>query len=112
MNTFSGVYVLKNLNQNKNYVGQSVDVIKRVSSHFSGRGNGDVYADYKYGNSFEIILIPFQQPYKSLNALEREMIRQFNADKGYNKTKGNIGWYTSIIFIFAVFYNSRCLKNL
>lgn len=89
--TFSGVYVLKNLTLNKNYVGQSVDVHKRVASHFMGRGNGDVYADYKYGNKFEIILIPFQEPWKSLNSMERDMIDYYNAERGYNKTKGNRG---------------------
>lgn len=89
--TFSGVYILKNLTLNKNYVGQSVDVYQRVAAHFMGRGNGDVYADYKYGNEFEIILVPLQQPWSSLNSMERYMIDRFNAKKGYNKTKGNRG---------------------
>lgn len=90
-NSFNGVYVLINKKTGYHYVGQSVNVISRVSSHFSGRGNGDVYADYKYGCPFEIILIPLQEPFDTLNELEREMIRYYRADKEYNKTKGNRG---------------------
>ena len=90
-NRFAGVYVLINKTSGLHYVGQSVDVFSRVNSHFSGRGNGDVYADYKYGCPFEVILIPLQRPYESLNELEREMIRYYGADKEYNKTKGNRG---------------------
>lgn len=89
--TFEGVYVLHNIDTEQNYVGQSVDVFKRVSSHFMGRGNGDVYADYKYGNQFKITLFPLQSPFNSLNSMERTMIRYYDANYGYNKTKGNIG---------------------
>lgn len=88
---FAGVYVLINKKNNYHYVGQSVDVISRVSSHFQGRGNGDVYADFKYGCPFEVILIPLQEPFNTLNELEREMIRYYGADRQYNKTKGNRG---------------------
>lgn len=33
-------------------MGQGKAVLDRVNHHFSGRGNGDVYADYKYGDFF------------------------------------------------------------
>lgn len=34
---------------NEVYVGQSVNMYKRVYNHLTGHGNGDVYADVKYG---------------------------------------------------------------
>ena len=84
----SGVYVLFNKSSSMYYVGQSVNLLKRVNNHFTGKGNGDVYADYKYGSEFEITLIPCSQ--QDLNKIERHYIEIFNAyGKGYNKNKGN-----------------------
>lgn len=90
---FSGVYILLNQTKNMYYVGQGVKVFQRVNNHFTGHGNGDVYADYKYGDQFTIKLIKLEgSGFSSLNELEREMIRYYNAfSKGYNKTRGNRG---------------------
>lgn len=69
---FPGVYVLHNKTKNLCYVGQGTQVFNRVNSHLTGKGNGDVYADYKYGDEFSIRIIPFQgSGYDSINALER-----------------------------------------
>ncbi len=57
-NDFEGAYVLHNLNNDFYYVGQSINVVHRVKQHFTGKGNGDVYADFKYNNEFEIIFVP------------------------------------------------------
>lgn len=47
----TGMYILHNKTNDRYYVGQSENVLKRVNQHFSGSGgNADVYADYKYGN--------------------------------------------------------------
>ena len=75
------------------YVGQGKDVLKRINAHFMGRGNGDVYADFKYGNHFTIKMIPLEKSeYRTLNELERNTIYAYNAyTKGYNKTRGNRG---------------------
>jgi len=88
---FEGVYVLYNSTKNKYYVGQGKRILDRVNMHFTGKGNGDVYADYKYGDSFTIKMIGLDHSgYKSLNALERDTIEVFNARAtGYNKTNGN-----------------------
>lgn len=88
---FEGVYVLYNSTKNKYYVGQGKRILDRVNMHFTGKGNGDVYADYKYGDNFTIKMIGLKHSgYKSLNALERDTIEVFNAQAtGYNKTKGN-----------------------
>lgn len=65
----------------------------RVNAHFTGRGNGDVYADYKYGDPFEISMIALENSgFCTLNELERNVIRRYNAfSNGYNKTRGNRG---------------------
>ena len=89
--SFKGVYVLHNKSKHKYYVGQAVNVAGRVTSHFTGKGNGDVYADWKYGNKFTIMMIPLKgSGKKDLNELERCAIKKYHAySKGYNKTQGN-----------------------
>ena len=67
------------------------EVLNRVNSHFTGKGNGDVYADYKYGDYFTIKMIALDKSgYTSLNELERNTIMTYDAfASGYNKTRGN-----------------------
>lgn len=88
---FTGIYVIHNKTKDKYYVGQSVRVVGRVRQHLMGRGNGDVYADYKYGDKFEINLVSLRESgYDSLDALERDTIKAYGAyTKGYNRTRGN-----------------------
>ncbi len=88
---FVGVYVLYNETKNLYYVGQAKKVLQRVNAHFTGHGNGDVYADYKYGDSFKIRTISLvNSGYTSLDRLEKETIASYDAySKGYNKTRGN-----------------------
>ena len=88
---FAGVYILLNKSKNMYYVGQGKQVLDRVNSHFTGKGNGDVYADYKYGDSFTIKMISLENSgFPSLNDLERNTIKTYNAyATGYNKTRGN-----------------------
>lgn len=88
---FAGVYILFNKKKNKYYVGQGERVLQRVNSHFTGKGNGDVYADYKYGDPFTIRMIALKgSGFRTLNELERNTIKTYDAfSKGYNKTRGN-----------------------
>lgn len=92
-NDFAGVYILYNHTKNMYYVGQGKKVFQRVNSHFTGHGNGDVYADYKYGDKFTIKMIALANSgFGTLNELERNAITTYNAyAKGYNKTRGNKG---------------------
>lgn len=92
-NNFSGVYILFNKTKGMYYVGQGKRVFDRVNQHFTGKGNGDVYADYKYGDEFTIRMIALENSgFSSLNELERNTIAKYNAYyKGYNKTRGNRG---------------------
>ena len=86
-----GVYILYNKTKNMYYVGQAQKLFDRVNKHFTGKGNGDVYADYKYGDYFTIKMISLgKSGYYSLNALEKDTISRYNAfSRGYNKTRGN-----------------------
>ena len=88
---FTGIYVIHNATKDMNYVGQSVRVVGRVTQHFTGHGNGDVYADYKYGDDFTINVVSlYESGDESLDALERDAIRAYAAyDCGYNRTRGN-----------------------
>lgn len=89
----TGVYVLHNIARDKYYVGQSKCVLNRVRHHLTGSGNGDVYADYRYGDAFEVMVISCTRAgYESINALERDLIAHYDAyTKGYNKNAGNRG---------------------
>jgi excinuclease UvrABC nuclease subunit len=53
----SGVYILNNVTKGMYYIGQAKSIFDRVNQHFTGKGNGDVYADYKYGSVFTITLV-------------------------------------------------------
>ena len=88
---FAGCYILYNEDTSEAYVGQATRVLERIKKHLSGRGNGEVYADYKYGDYFIIIALPLSQwKNDNLNEMESFYIGLYNSRKnGYNKTKGN-----------------------
>jgi hypothetical protein len=88
---FPGVYILHNVTKDKYYIGQGRQVLDRVNMHFTGHGNGDVYADYKYGDIFTIKIIALANSgFSTLNELEKEAITYYDAYRsGYNKTRGN-----------------------
>ncbi len=89
--SYAGVYILYNRTKRKYYVGQGSRVMDRIMQHFSGHGNGDVYADYVHGDLFWIRTIALEgSGYDSLDDLERDTIRTYKAyEKGYNRTRGN-----------------------
>ena len=88
---YVGVYIICNQTQDLYYVGQAKKVLLRASSHFEGHGNGDIYADYKYGDRFRIKTIALSKSgYDSLDKLEKDTIETYEAyEYGYNKTRGN-----------------------
>lgn len=90
---FEGVYILYNETKNMYYVGQGQKVMFRINQHFTGHGNGDIYADYKYGDSFKIRAIRLRKSgFATLNSLEKHTIETYEAfSQGYNKTRGNNG---------------------
>lgn len=86
-----GVYLLGNKTKNKFYVGQSINVKDRIFAHFSGRGNGDVYADYIHDDQFIVRYYEFNKnQFRDINELEYHLIRIYEANKtGYNRQQGN-----------------------
>lgn len=68
------------------YIGQSVRVYQRVHNHFNGKGNGDVYADIKYGKWVYVRFVLCEE--HEMNDMEMKLIAMFDATKSYNKTKG------------------------
>lgn len=88
---FMGCYIIHNLRNGKYYIGQATHVPQRVNAHLTGKGNGDVYADYRYGHPFEIQLIDITTTtYRRLDDMEREFIDAYDAYKrGYNRKRGN-----------------------
>ena len=76
----TGIFIVHNATKDLYYVGQSAKAIERAAIQFLGRGNCDVYADYKYGDSFNVRIIPFSESgYESLNELKRAAIQALEA---------------------------------
>ena len=85
---FVGCYVIHNLTKNMYYVGQGKNVMQRARQHFTGHGNGDVYADYKYGDKFDIRLLKLAG--ENIDSMEKSLINTYDAyNHGYNKNRGN-----------------------
>lgn len=76
----TGIFIVHNATKNLYYVGQSAKAIDRAAIQFLGRGNCDVYADYKYGDSFNVRIIPLSgSGYESLNELKGTAIQALEA---------------------------------
>ena len=72
----TGIFIVHNATKDLYYVGQSAKAIDRAAIQFLGRGNCDVYADYKYGDSFSVRIIPLLgSGYEYLNELKRAAIQ-------------------------------------
>ena len=94
-NDFPGCYVVliydkrlvfNPMNYDDIYVGQSVNVRKRVFSHLKGHGNGDVYYGLRSGCKIYVIITKCSR--KKLNRTEKELIGHFNATSSLNMTRG------------------------
>lgn len=76
----TGIFIVHNATKDLYYVGQSAKAIDRAAIQFLGRGNSDVYADYKYGDSFSVRIVPLSESgYESLNELKRAAIQALEA---------------------------------
>ena len=86
-----GVYIIYNQTKAMYYVGQAKRMFFRLNQHFTGHGNGDVYADYKYGDEFTIHIVKLSESgYSDIDKLEKDLIEKYNAfETGYNRTRGN-----------------------
>lgn len=93
-----GCYVIQNTENEKVYVGQSKDVMRRIRQHFKGTTpNNVIFAeDYylcpkdKRDNLFKI-KIQHLHTKDELDRTEKQLIEEYGANiHGYNSTKGNI----------------------
>jgi len=80
------IYVILNKTKELYYAGQSKNVLKRIRFHFTGKGNGDVYAYFKYNDLFEFTIHKFLE--FQLNSIEKMFIEKYkisNKFRKYNK---------------------------
>lgn len=85
-----GIYIIHNEVNNKFYVGQAKQCIKRIKQHFSIE---DLAKDYLKGDHFSVQIIPSRDLPKDyeLSHMEKAAIEMFKKDKQlYNKTDGNL----------------------
>jgi len=76
----TGIFIVHNATKDLYYVGQSAKAIDRAAIQFLGRGNCNVYADYKYGDSFDVRIVPLSGgEYDNLNELRRAAIQALEA---------------------------------
>lgn len=92
-----GCYLIHNRENDRYYVGQSKDVMKRLKQHFRGTvPNNVIFAQDYYSSEyehkedlFEVKIVPCSTK-DELDRKEREYIRQYDANgSGYNSTSGN-----------------------
>lgn len=92
---FNGVYVIHDLDFDMYYVGQSVNVIKRLRGHFNGQsskgGADDLNEALINGHNMEIALLRLKKSsFRDLDDMEAYFIDYFDAyHHGYNRTRGN-----------------------
>ena len=68
------------------YVGQSVDVYRRVREHLTGHGKLDLFLEYK--SKKDLYIIPIYCRQKKMNTLEKRLIRAFRTRRYYNIQRG------------------------
>jgi hypothetical protein len=75
---FPGVYVFVNRTKDTHLIGQSTEVMEMVHSHFTNKGNADVYSDFKDGDDIVITIIALENSgCKTLNELEKRTIAKY-----------------------------------
>lgn len=76
----TGIFIVHNATKDLYYVGQSAKAIDRAALQFLGKGNCHVCADFKYGDEFNVRIVPLSTSgYKSLNELKRAAIKALEA---------------------------------
>lgn len=92
-----GCYIIRNKLNNKHYVGQSKDVIRRLKQHFKGTvPNNVIFAEDYYctpienrNDLFEVKIISCSTK-DELDKTEKQLIEKYDSfNSGYNGTNGN-----------------------
>ena len=93
-----GCYIIHNKENDKYYVGQSKDIMKRIKQHFKGTvPNNIIFAEDYYSSAlsdkselFEIKIIPCKTK-DELDSTEKNLISLYDSwNTGYNGTSGNL----------------------
>lgn len=88
-----GIYIIKNKVNNKVYIGQSVDIDKRIKKHFNLLENKTHYNEHlqnafnKYGRNNFFVDVLEECPVEKLNEREKYYIQLYDSatrEKGYN----------------------------
>lgn len=95
---FKGVYIIRNRELDKTYVGQSKDVLKRITEHFTGTTPKNIiFAEDYYQSAYKAKEDLFEVKMEELmtkdelDDRERELIFEYDAfNSGYNGTSGNM----------------------
>lgn len=94
----TGCYIIHNKENDKCYVGQSKDVLKRLKQHFKGTvPSNPIFAEDYYTtqrpdkeNLFEVKIIRCNTK-DELDRTEKQLIADYDSwNNGYNRTSGNI----------------------
>ena len=115
----AGIYIFKNIINNKYYVGQAIRIKKRLVSHIgnfnNSRCDNPLYRAFsKYGlENFEYQVLEdiegsdYKQIRVKLDSLEKQYIQKFNSySNGYNQTLGADGGILGYKFT-----EEQCEKN-
>lgn len=88
-----GIYILRDLDNGKRYVGQGKKVITRILEHFTNKADDEVSRAYRSGHKFEVenIITGYKDGSDfCLNKVEAEVIDYYNTvENGYNVIQGN-----------------------
>lgn len=86
-----GIYLIRNKINGKVYIGQSINIERRIGDHFSRRSGTDLHKDIQqYGkDNFEIEVLE-ECKVEDLNKRERFYIEKYESfgEKGYNLNTG------------------------
>lgn len=90
---YGHIYIITNIQNNKIYVGQTINLKRRISSHFTGKGSGS-YIDNiirKYNKYITWGILGTCNSKQELDEAEKECIAFFESKNklyGYNLTDG------------------------
>lgn len=90
-----GCYIIYNCDTGKFYVGQAIDLMRRVKEHLNGKQSGGEQLDYDIAVLHHDVFIKhipqLKSGYMDLNEMERCLIAAYDCvtPNGYNLTRGN-----------------------